>query len=195
MRSPRKLDLILAAMPVVGDLQPVTQLGVRELKGVGQMFTAHMEHGYQFRSIVHKPAGSYETQYQILAGDALLDPRLARMAQSIAFFPAFVWSTFEVVLVPCKMTSFGQRVLADLQKLQAHFPAYKCFVQWDEAKRRHVVYRQPLTAAEAELIARVEWPDKDAIIDALEMVAFDSVESLCAANEEVRALLSAKEVE
>ncbi|MDB5306434.1 MAG: hypothetical protein JWO38_636 [Gemmataceae bacterium] len=194
VRHPRKLDLAHAAMPVVGDLQAVTQLTVRELKGVGQMFTANMPGAYQFRGVVHKPAGSFESQFQIIAGNALLDPRIARLAQMIAFVPAFAWATFETVLLPVKVTTYGQRVLADLQKLQQSFPSIKCFVQWDDGKRRHVVYRQTLSAAEAEMIGKVAWPDKDAIVDALEVAAFDDIGTLCDANEDIRTLLAAKEV-
>ena len=184
----------LVAMPVVGDIQPVTQLGVRELKGVGQMFTANKDLAYQFRGVVYKPAGSYETQYQLTVGDLLTDPQIVRLTQMIAFVPCYSWATFETVLLPVKMTSFGQKVLADLTKLQPEFPHYKAFVQWDDSKRRHVVYRQALSTAEAELIDKVSWPDKDAIFAALELTAFDSVGALCEVNDDIRALLSAKEV-
>lgn len=195
VRPPRKLDLAPAAMPVAGDLQPVAQLVVQELKGVGQMFTANLDIAYQFRGVVYKPAGSFETLYQLVAGDALRDPRVAPMAKYIAFVPVFSWASFEVVLHPVRMTSYGQRTLSALRKLQGEFPNYKCFVSWEEVRRRHVVRHDSLSPAEAELIGAVEWPDREAIIDALEPVAYETADELAADNEEVRALLSMKEVE
>lgn len=194
VRPPRKLDLALAALPVGGDIQPVTQLGIRLLKGVGQMFTSNLEHAYQFRGLVHKPAGSFEEAYQIIAGDILTDPRIARLTQAIAFIPCYAWSTFEVVLHPLKLTTYGQKVLADLSKLQREFPRYKAFIQWEDGKHRHVVYRQTISAAETELIDKVQWPDKDTILAALELTAFDSIAALSQANDDIRTLLSAQEV-
>jgi hypothetical protein len=78
------LDLAHAAMPVAGDLKPVTQLGVSVLKGVGQMFTASMTSAFQFRGLEYKPAGSYEVQYQIVTGAAAQEPRVARLTKAIA---------------------------------------------------------------------------------------------------------------
>lgn len=190
----RKLDLSLAALPQVGDLQPVQQLGVREFKGVGSQFTAHIDSALAFHGLVHQPPGEYETHYQIIAGDLLKDPRIVRLAKRIAFIPVYAWSAFEVALMPLKVTTFGQRVIADLTKLRAKFPLYKAFVTWDAGKKRHVVYEESLSPGEAELIGGVAWPSREEIAAALEVTAFDDLTDLMAANEEVHTLLTAREV-
>jgi hypothetical protein len=191
---PKKINLTLGSLPVALDLDPVTQLSVRELKGVGQTFTANYDAAHQFHGLSYKPAGSFENLYQIVAGEALNHPRVARHAQLIAFVPAFAWSTYEVVLMPVKSTTYGRLVLGDLRKLRDQFPSYKAFVQWEEMKRRHVVYRGSLTAAESDLVTRVEWPSLAAIVETLGLIAFDSVEELSKANENIRAVISAQEV-
>jgi hypothetical protein len=181
-------------MPGVSDLRPVEQLVVRQLKGPGQMFTADLDSALNFLGLVHKPAGEFEEQYQILADNLLKDPRLARLAKRIAFVPAYAWTTFEVVLMPVKVTTFSQRVVADLAKLKPLFPSYKAFIQWDDGKRRHVVYQEELTPHEAVLIGKVTWPTREQILEALEATAYDELATLCDANDEVRSLLSAREV-
>jgi hypothetical protein len=190
----RKLDLARAVMPGVSGLRPVEQLVVRQMKGPGQMFTADLDSALNFLGLVHKPAGEFEERYEILADNLLKDPRLARLAKRVAFVPAFAWTTFEVVLMPVKVTSFSQRVVADLAKLKPRFPSYKAFIQWDDSKRRHVVYQEDLTAHEAELIHKVTWPTRDQILEALEVTAYDDLAALCEVNDEVRTLLSAREV-
>ncbi len=192
--TPRKLDLSRAALPAVGDLRPVQRLGVREVKGAGNWFTPNLDCAFWVRAIAFKPPGSFDAQYQIVAGSALEDPRVARLTHLTAFIAAYAWSTTEVVLLPQKLSSHGQRVVADLRTLQHEFPNFKVFKLWDEAKHRHVVYRESLSPGEAALMSGVEWPDLAAFTEALELTAYHSVEDLRAVNDDVRAMLGAREV-
>ena len=52
-----------------------------------------------------------------------------------------------------------------------------------------------MTAQERELIARTVWPKREQILDALAMTAFDKLDDLVAANDEIRTLLNSREVE
>lgn len=191
----KQIDLVAVAMPVAGDVLQVSQLEIRELKGPAHMFTANLELAYQFRGIAYKPPGSFESQFQVVAGDILHDPRVMKLTQMIAFIAVYSWAAFENVLLPVKMNSYGQKVLTDLKQLQHRLPAaHKAFILWDEKRRRHVVSYQLLSAEETELIAKVVWPTKHEILDAVKAVAFDTVKALSEANEDLRNMLTAKEV-
>src|SRR5262249_8877005 len=144
----RKVDLARAALPDLGVLQTVESLSVRELKGVGAMFTSNLTATLVFFGLVFKPQGEYETLYQIVTGSLVSDPRIMRYAKRIAFVPVFSWSSFEMVLLPVKLTSYGRRVLDDLQKLQPRFPNFKSFIEWDPNRKRHVLHWDVLTNQE-----------------------------------------------
>lgn len=195
LQTKRKIDLTRAALPDVGSLQAVTTLSVRELKGVGAMFTPKASGALTFLGLVYKPLNEYETIHQILAGPLQNDPRVMRYAKRITFVPAFSWATFEVVLVPVKVTTFGRRVLEDMQKLATQFPHFKIFVEWDANRKRHVVYRNGLSEQEESLIASVKWPSQEEILDALSASAYEDLEDLKSANDDIRTLLQSREVE
>lgn len=191
----RKVDLSTAVLPDIGDVNEVALLTVRELKGIGATFTPNMLAALAFHGLIYRAPGEFESTYQILNGPLLHDPRLLARARRIAFVSAFDWSAMEVVLYPLRLTKFGEHVRLALQKLHGDFPNVKVFVQWSEAKKRHTVHRIKLTGQEAGIISQVAWPDRDQILEALSATAFDSLDDLAAANDEIRTLLSAREVE
>lgn len=192
----RKVDLTAAVLPGLGKVATVESLDVRELKGVGASFTPNVDAAMAFHGLVYKPQGEFEAAHQILTGSLLNDSRVMSRVQRITFVPAFIWNALEVVLLPIRLTSFGQRVLLDLQKLQPKFPQFKCFIQWNEAKKRHIVhYDDQLSEPELRAIKDVRWPTREQILEALSANAFDNLGELAAANEDVKALLAAKEVE
>jgi hypothetical protein len=191
----RKVDLSTAQLPGLGKLQAVETLTIRERKGVGATFTPNIADALMFHGMVYKPQGEFETKHQIVAGALLTDPRIVNRASRIAFVPALDWSEVSVVLMPLKLNTYGQRVLADLQKLQPLFPHYKAFIQWVESKRRHVVYFDDLSENEKSVIEKVKWPTQEQMLDALSAAAYDNIDDLAAANEEVRALLQSQEVD
>ena len=45
------------------------------------------------------------------------------------------------------------------------------------------------------MVEKLHWPSKECILDALSTTAFDNIEDLAAANEEIRTLLSSREVD
>jgi hypothetical protein len=188
-------DLALAALPEGGDLRPVERLTIQDLKGPGAAFTADLDMALSFYALAYKPPGEYETQYHILTGDLLKDRRVMRLAGRTTFVPSLAWSSLEVVLLPVKGTTPGQRLIADLATLQKMFPKYKAYKMWDEVKRRHVVSWESLTLEEGDYIAKVTWPTRDDILEALEPIAFDDLHRLRSANDDVRTLLSARPVE
>jgi hypothetical protein len=165
------------------------------MKGISQTFTPNLETALPFHGLVSTPPGEFDAVYHIIAGPLLSDPRIAGRVKTITFVPAFSWSTFEVVLVPFKGTKFGMRVQQDLGSLKPQFPNVKVFVEWDALKKRHVVQSLPMTAQEQELISKVIWPSRVQIIEALQISAFDDINDLAAANDEIRTLLSARMVE
>ncbi|GMV82500.1 MAG: hypothetical protein AMXMBFR7_36840 [Planctomycetota bacterium] len=193
--QPRKrVDLAAAADAQLAVPQAVESLEVRELRGVGATFTPKLDAALSFHGLAYKPEGEFEAIHQILAGPLLRDPRVLPRARRLLFVPAFAWATFEVVLMPLSLTRFGQRVVADLRQLQPRFPHYKTFKEWSDSKRRHVIHLLDLTETERDAIVQVAWPDQDAIIDALQAVAYDDINALAADNAEIRTLLAAKEV-
>jgi hypothetical protein len=173
----------------------VESLVVRELKGVGVAFTPNLDAMLMFHGLSYKPPHEYESVYQVVAPPLNNDPRVMSRASRIAYVPAFSWSTFEVVLAPFKLTSFGLRVLDNLRTLQPRFPRYKCFTQWDAAKRRHVVYFDDLSEQELGVILGTKWPTRDEILDTLQVAAFDNLDALAAANAEIHALVHSREVQ
>jgi hypothetical protein len=194
LRPKRKVDLSTAVLPGLGTIKAVEALTVRELKGVGASFTPHLELAVVLYGLAYKPPPGFETVYQIVAGPLLADARVLGQARRLAFVPAFSWATLEVVLMPINLSRFGHLVLIDLQRLQPSFPSFKAFVQWSEAKKRHIVYRDELTAQEAGVIEKVRWPTREQVLEALSTSAYDDIDDLAAANEEVGALLRSREV-
>jgi hypothetical protein len=182
-------------LPDVGSLQTVESLTVRDLKGPGAMFTPNLSGALAFFGLVYRPPGEYETQYQIVAGPLLSDPRIMKYAKRLAFVPVYSWSSYEILLLPIKLTTFGRRVLDDLKTLQTRSPGFKAFVEWDPTRKRHVVYWDPLTEQEKPFLNAVKWPGCDEICDALSAVAFDDLGDLTQANEDIRLLLQSREVE
>jgi hypothetical protein len=164
------------------------------LKGVGATFTPYLAAAMRFMAITYKPRGEYETIYQIVTGPLLDDPRVNQRARPITYVPAFSWATFAVVLMPVKPTTHGRRVLDDLQKLEPHFPNYKAFVEWDPGRHQHVVRYQDLTAQESGVIAKVECPGKEDILNALQGTAFDNLDALVAANDDISTVVRSREV-
>src|SRR5262245_54377543 len=190
----RKVDLTIAVLPEPGNLAPVESLTVRELKGVGETFTAQLGLMLAFHGLAYKGQHEYETQSQVIAPPLSHDPRVMSRVTRIAFVPGFAWATFEVVLLPIKLSAYGCRILDDLAKLKPRFPNYKCFVQWQATKKRHVVYVHDLSAQEASIIADAKWPTKRRVLQALQFTSFDNLEDLMTVNEELRALVTSKEV-
>jgi hypothetical protein len=191
---PRKLGLTLAMLPTADDLRTVARLAVREMRGPGQKFTPNLSATYQFRGLTYRPAGTYGAQYHLLTETALQDHRLARWARPIAFILSFSWESLEPVLVPMKLTSFGQEVLRDLTKIPVAFPDFRAYVEWDQDRHRHVVAWEQLTGDEKSLVQGVEWPGRDTILDALDPLAYDSADALASVNEDVKTRLAAREV-
>jgi hypothetical protein len=173
----------------------VDTLVVRELRGVGIMFTPKLDALMNFHGLVYKPAGEYQANYQIVTGPLLNEPRVSRSAKIISFAPTFSWSNHEVVLTPFKLTTFGRLVLDALHKLNHRFPSYKAFVVWDASRRRHVVHYDDLTPQEQAVIDGVTWPGEAAILEALTPIAYDNLDDLAAANDDIRALIRFTEVE
>jgi hypothetical protein len=99
-----------------------------------------------------------------------------------------------MVLLPVKVTTYGRRVLDDIQKLQLRFPNFKVFIEWDGTRKRHVVHWDELTEQEHGVILSVKWPGRDEILEALGAAAYDDLEALAAANEDIRTLLRSHEV-
>jgi hypothetical protein len=191
----RKIDLAHAMLPDPGALQTVESLCVRELKGVGAMFTPNLSGILMFMGLVYKPQGEYEAQYQIIIDQLMTDPRVMRYAKRIVFTPVYNWSMFEMILLPVKLTTFGRRVLDDLQKLQPRFPHFKAFIEWDGTRKRHMVRWDTLTEQEQGIIVTVKWPAREDILDALSATAYDDLETLAEANDDIRTLLRSHEVE
>jgi hypothetical protein len=195
LRPRRKVDLTLAALPGPGSAREVDALAVRELKGVGKVYTPNLDVAAAYHGIAYKANGEFDTRYQIVAGGLLNDPRVMRCARPITFVPAYSWSTCEVVLAPFKRTSYDRRVLEDLRKLHPLFPRHKVFVKYDDDRKRHVVQYEDLTPLEAGVIAGVKWPTLEDVREALGDIAFDDLDELMCENEEIRALIKWKEVE
>jgi hypothetical protein len=182
-------------MDALPQITPIDSLVVTEMKGAGATFTPNLDAALQFKGLAHKPPGEFNTQYQIIAGSLLSDPRIVGRSSGIVFVPALAWSTCEVVIVPFKATRFGIRVVQTLQSFQHRFPRFKVFVDWSDLKKRYVVHEVTMTPAEQETIDKTEWPSREQVLNALEVLAYESVENLAAANDTIRILLAAKEVE
>jgi hypothetical protein len=195
LQPKRKVDLARAALPDLGSLQTVDTLSVRELKGIGAMFTPNLSGILVFLGLVYKPPGEYETLHQIITGPLTSDPRVMKYAKRIAFVPAYSWSAFEMVLQPIRLTTFGCRVLDDLKKLAGRVPDFKAFIEWDATRKRHVVHWYELTEQELSVVAAVKWPSREEILEALSAVAYDDMNDLAQANEDIRTLLRSREVE
>lgn len=190
----RQVNLPPVDLSGVSEATPVELLLVRELKGPGATFTPFLSEAVAFRGLVYQPHGEYETQYQLLAESLLSHPRILPRLKVITFVPAFAWPTLEVVIVPIKRTRHGILVWQSLNKLADRLPDLKVYIEWDLAKRRHLVQQLALSAEERELLARIERPTRDQVIEALQMHAFGSLEDLVAANDEIRTVLQAREV-
>lgn len=189
-RARRKINLDLAVLPEPGAGETVEVLSVREMKGIGATFTPNITAMLTFFGIAYKPPGEFDTVHQILAGPLQNDSRVLRLARRIAFVPAYDWRAHEVVLHPIKLP-YGQRVQVSLQKLQPRFPYVKVFIYWAGSKQE--VKPTKLTEQEKGIIDQVRWPDREQILDALEVTSFDNIEDLAAANEDVRTFLGAEE--
>jgi hypothetical protein len=174
---------------------PVTTLEVRELKGLAQCFTPNLGLAMGGNAIAYRAPGQYEATFQLLGRRLSNDPRLNCLATLINFTPAFSWASQEVVLLPLRTTHHGQRVTGCLRKLHRQFPSFRCSVTWSEPTKRHVVRAYALNEQERELIAGVAWPGPDQILEALSESLFDDIDKLAAVNEDVRQLLTAREVE
>ena len=82
-----------------------------------------------------------------------------------------------------------------LTKLRRSFPNFKCYVEWDNGKNRHIVNQVEFTDRDQDIIARVVWPTQDEILEALDAIAFDDIETLRQANCDVSTLLASHPVE
>jgi hypothetical protein len=190
----RKIDLLIASLPEPGPMVEVELLVVKELMGTDQLFTPNLSAMLCFQGLVYKPQNKYEKQYQIIAPPLNNDPRVMRRATIIAFTPAYSWSTFEVVLRPVRLSIHGRRVLDDLLTLKPTSLHHKVYVVWDETKSRHVVGSDQLSEQERSIIDGVKWPSKERILETLQAIAFDNLEDLIGANEQIRTLVTFKEV-
>jgi hypothetical protein len=191
----RRIDLAAAVLPDVGNIEAVEVLEVRELKGAGKSFTPDVASALTFLGIAYKRPDKFDPTYQIIVGDLQFEPLIVSLARPLVFVPVFSWSTQEVVLLPIKINNFGERILIALQKVQPAFPNIKVFIRWNDVKRRFDVKRIQMTDQEAAIIRRVCWPSREQILDALNPNAFEDMEGLAAANEEIKILLGAREVE
>ena len=191
-KTKRAVDLTLAVLSGQNKLQAVECLAVQEIKGIGAMFTPDLNAKLEFSGLVYKR--KFDKVYQIINGPLLDDPRIMKHASLIAFVPAYNWSTFEVVLRPVKKSGPGVRMLAAFEKLQAHFPNYNLYVDWDEDRFRHDVQWTMLTPQEQEVIRQVKWPTQEQIISALNPLAYDNLDDLAQANDNIRLMLRSQEV-
>jgi hypothetical protein len=192
-RTKHKVDLTLAVLSGQNKLQAVECLAVQEIKGIGAMFTPDLNAKLGFPGLVSKRG--YDNVYQIINGPLLDDPRIMKHASLIAFVPAYNWSTFEVVLRPVKKSGPGVRMLADFERLQAHFPNYNAYVEWDDVRFRHIVRWTMLTSQEQGVIGQVKWPTQAQIISALNPLAYDNLDDLAQVNDNVRLMLQSREVQ
>jgi hypothetical protein len=195
LQPKRKIDLAKAILPDPGSERTVEILCVREVKGVAAYFTPNLGATLTFHGLVYKPQDEYETHYQIVSGRLQDEPRVMRYAKRIGFVPAYVWSSSDIALLPYKLTTFGRRVLHDLQELQPRFPDLKIFVEWDGTCKRHVVHYEDLTDQEKAVIAKIAWPSREQILDALSATAYDDLSELIEANEDIKALFRSREVQ
>jgi hypothetical protein len=193
-RPRRKVDLVPQDL-AVPSVEPVTLLAVRELRGPGAAFTADLNAALSFNAVVCRPAGTFTDVYQVIGGALNAEPRIQTLLRRIVFLPAFVWATMEFVLHPIRSTQHGQRVLNDLQSIRKHFPSLKTYIQWCPARQRHVVYRTDLSRQEVAILNARTWPTRDELLEALSEIAYDSIEELADHNENVRAILTAREVQ
>jgi hypothetical protein len=192
----RTVDLSTAVLPGLGDYKLVDRLAVRELKGAGATFSPNLEGALAFHGLVYKPKGAFEAAHQIIFGPLLTNARVVSRAQRIVFLPVFDWGSLEIVLLPVKQTTYGQRVLVDLQQLQKkHSLHVKAFIQWEERRRRHVVYHDDLSQQEKTAIGQVKWPTREQILEDLAASAYNDINELADANQDIRTLLSAREVD
>jgi len=189
----RKVDLSISAM-ALAEIKTVESLMVQELRGPGAAFTANLEHALIFNGIAYRPKGAFETTYQIVAGPLLTDSRVLGRMYRIIFLPAFAWTSLEMVLLPIKLSKYGQRVLVDLQSQNPHFPTIKSYIEWSGAKHRHVVYVAELRPHERSIIEKVVWPTREHVQEALSLYAYDNINDLAVTNEDVRILLTSREV-
>jgi hypothetical protein len=190
-----RVDLSTVVMDALPHATPIESLEVREMKGIGATFTPNMAVALQFKGLVYKPEGEFESQHQIIAGDLLRDPRVVARTCGILFVPSLAWSTCDLVVVPFKITRFGVRVIRTLQSLEPRFPNFKVFIEWNDRKKKHTVNEVEMTPQECELIAKTVWPSREQLLDALQVVAFDNITELAVANDTIRTLLGSREVE
>jgi hypothetical protein len=192
----RTVDLSTVVLPGLGDYKVVDRLAVRELKGAGATFTPNLEGALAFHGLVYKPKGTFEPVHQIICGPLLTNARVVSRAQRVVFVPVFDWGSLEIVLLPIKQTTYGQRVLVDLQQTQKkqslHF---KAFIQWEERRHRHVVYHDDLSEQEKTAVAQAKWPTREQILEDLSTSAYNDINELAEANPEIRTLLRAREVD
>ncbi len=194
---PPRRKLILESVDLLGVVaaEPISQLAIRDLKGPGGVYTPNLAHALKLKGIIHKPPGQYQSDYQLLAGAPIRDARLASLIKVIAFVPAFVWSSLELVLLPIPMTTNGNRVFSDLQKLTTSYELkFKAYTVWDSTQFRHRIFRVGLDEGEVAVIDGIPWPTKEEILDVLQESAFDDVAALAKVNDNVRTILTATEV-
>lgn len=191
----RRINLQPINAPDLQSAQTVESLLVQELRGPGATFTPNLDLAMTFNGLVHRPPDEFEKEYQIVTGPLQNDPRVSSRMKQIVFVPGFSWQTLSMILVPFKASRYGRRVLADLERLTPRFPSFKAFVEWSETRRCHLVRYLPLTASETEFIAKVKWPTREEILDALQASAFDNIDDLAEANDEIRTILQSKEVQ
>jgi hypothetical protein len=191
----RKIDLSCVAQAAPGNVRTVESLRVQELKGVGAWLTPQLTGAVVLLGLVYRPPGEYAAAYQIL-GPSLQDhPLLRRYAKPIAFVPVYSWCTLEVVLMPVKLTSFGRLIIDDLRKLAPRFPHFKAFLEWDGARRRHLVHYDELPPHEKSVIDAVQWPRLEEVLETLSAAAYDSLDDLMEANEDIHAVRRSRVVE
>ena len=159
------------------------------------MCTPNLASAMSFFCIVSQPRGAYEKVYQIVTGPLLEDARVSRFTKRVVYVPAYHWASLQFVLAPIKLTQYGQRTLDDLGKLTPMFPHVKPYVEWDAIRTRHIVRYQQLSDMEQGTISHVTWPDQGAILEALQKIAFDSLDDLVRENDEIRTAMTAREVE
>jgi hypothetical protein len=174
----------------------VERLEVQELKGPANLFTPNCILKHDYLALSHPTPGSlFSTSYQILAGDLLNDSRVTRHAHTVTFIPVWRWSSNSFVIIPIKQTQNGEKVVEAFESLQHMWPRYKVFMLWDQKKRRHIVRWAHLSELEFRAISSATWTEREEVREALRRYAFDALDRLVSANDELATVIHSTEVE
>ncbi len=192
-RSKRRLGLALQPLAGVATFAEGDPLEAKEFKRVSDVFTPHLPGTVQCLGMVSKPKGSYETRFQILAGDLLQDPKVASQAVLLAFTPVFDWARHRVALMTTPLVDNRRPMFDRLRCLAAVEPFLMAYLVWDPQIKKYVLGHVPLSPVERSVVEAVTWPDGEAVEEALSPLAVDTLDQLLADNPEFALRFRAKE--